>query len=79
MPQRHHPWPRGLLRLQGDEAKRVIRQMHCDIQPDDNTAAGTKPREDGWREQGRGEGLGYWSGGEMEYWSDYIVNRLAIN
>jgi len=35
MPQRHHPWPDRLLRADGNQTERVIRQVHRDVQSDD--------------------------------------------
>src|ERR1700704_2635552 len=40
MPERHHPRPRRLLRLQGDKTERVIRQVHRDIKTNDEAAGG---------------------------------------
>ena len=50
MPERHHPWARRLLRLQGDEAERVIGKVHRDVEPDDDAAGGAESRESGWRD-----------------------------
>jgi hypothetical protein len=52
MPERHHPRARRLLRLQGDQAERVIRQVHRDIQANDEAAGGAESRESGWRDHG---------------------------
>ncbi len=51
MPESHHPWARRFLRLQGDEAKRVIREVHRDVEPDDDAAGGAESRENGGRDQ----------------------------
>lgn len=53
MPERHHPWARRFLRLQGDEAERVIRKVHRDVEPDDDAAGGAESCESGDRDQGK--------------------------
>ncbi len=56
MPERHDPWARRFLRLQGDETERVIGKVHRDVEPDDDAAGGAESRESGRRNQGKVEG-----------------------
>ena len=54
MPEGHHPWARRFLRLQRDEAERVIGEVHRDVEPDDDAAGGAESRENGGRDQRKG-------------------------
>lgn len=54
MPERHHPWPRSFLRLQGNEAECVVGEMHRDVQSDDDATDGTEPGESSRRDQTEG-------------------------
>ena len=53
MPEGHHPGSRRLLRLQGNQAERVVGEMHRDVKSDDDATGGTESGETSRRNQTR--------------------------
>ena len=53
MPQRHHPRARSLLRLERNQTECVVREMHRDVESDDDATDGTEPGETSRRDQTR--------------------------
>ena len=53
MPEGHHPGARSLLLLQRNQTERMVREMHRDIESDDEATDDTEPGKTSRRNQTR--------------------------
>lgn len=53
MPERHHPGSRSLLGLQRNQAECVVREMHRDVESNDNATDSAEPGKTSRRDQTR--------------------------